>query len=200
MLLVHEIEICIKDNIKDKCIEIGKDLFEEALKIRSEMIRRGDLRTRWWVRFIGALFYPVTTRAGASFSYKDIDGTSRGQTVKGSLEVYSCLLNTYSCSNRFWISVGSGDTPPTIDDYRLSSKIGDALASYALDDVNGIISLSAGFTFASDTVINEVGLEWEACLSSYTGCGRILVDRTVLSSPFTAPANTPITVTYKIVV
>jgi len=200
MLLVHEIEICIKDNIKDKCIEIGKDLFEEALKIRSEMIRRGDLRTRWWVRFIGALFYPVTVSASAGFSYKDIDGTSRSQTIKGSFGSYSCFLTTSSCSNRFWISVGSDNTPPTIDDYKLSSKIRDALASYALNEVNGIISLSAGFTFASDTVINEVGLEWEACLSSYTGCGRILVDRTVLSSPFTAPANTPITVTYKIVV
>jgi len=196
MLFVHEIEICVKD----KCIEIGKDLFEEALKIRSEMIKRGDLRTRWWIRFIGAIFYPVTVGAGSSFSFVDTGGTSRGQPVKRNYSGQSSIFETQNCNNRFWISVGNGTTSPTIDDYKLASKITDSLASYAIDDTNGIITLSSGFTFGSDTVINEVGLEWEACVGSFNVCGRFLVDRTVLSSPFTAPANTPITITYKIVV
>jgi hypothetical protein len=204
MLFVHEIEICAKDKAKDKCVVIGKDLFDEALKIRQKMVERGDLRTRWWVRFIGAMFAPVSATGDASFTFTDIDGTSRTQYVKrntGTTSTYDYIIfNTVYCSNRFIISVGGGTTPPTIDDYKLVSKIAEALPSHTLDDVSGIVTLTAGFTFLSDTVINEVGLEWECTVSGLTTCGRFLVDRTLLSSPFTAPAGVPITVTYRILV
>ena len=190
------IEICSND----KCIEIGKDLFEETLKIRSEMIRRGDLRTRWWVRFIGAIFRPVDRGLTVTFTHVDTSGTSRTAYVKNAASTSTLMFNTYGCNNKFWISIGNGTTSPTIDNYKLESKIADAPASYAFDELNGIITLSAGFTFASDTVITEIGLEWECAVELYYTCGRILVDRTLLSSPFTVPAGTPVTVTYKILV
>ena len=196
MLFIHMVEICSNG----KCIEIGRDLFEKALNIRQEMIKRGDLRTRWWVRFIGAIFRPVDRYGNATFSHVDTGGTSRTAYVKNNVGANHLIFNTNACNNRFWISVGNGTTSPTIDDYKLVSKLADALASYAFDDVNGIITLSAGFTFTSDTVITEIGLEWECAVEFYYTCGRILVDRTLLSSPFTAPAGTPITVTYKILV
>lgn len=197
---MHMVEICLNGKPNGKCVEIGRDLFERALEIAKEMIKRGDLRTKWWIRFIGAVFFPVTVVGRASFSFIDTGGTSRTQHVKDNFGDLATIFGTKYCNNRFWISVGSGTTPPAVEDYRLASKIADSLASYTLDDINGIITLSSGFTFGSDTTINEVGLEWEACVYSYGTCGRILVDRTVLSSPFTAPANTPITITYKIVV
>jgi hypothetical protein len=193
-MIIHMVEICVDG----KCVEVNKDLFEKALEIRKEAIKRNDLRTRWWVRFIGALFNPVTITGRVTFSFTDIGGTSRSQSTKWALGTNPLITNTSNCNNRFWISVGNGTTPPTIDDFRLGSKIADALASYTLDDTNGIITLSAGFTFTSNTVITEVGLEWECTVSGHDVCGRMLVDRTLLSSPFTAPANVPVTVTYRI--
>jgi len=196
MLFIHMVEICSNG----KCIEIGRDLFEKALNIRQEMIKRGDLRTRWWVRFIGAIFRPVDRYGNATFSHVDTGGTSRTAYVKNNLGSVDIMFNTTACNNKFWISVGDGTTSPAIDDYKLASKIAETSASYVFDEVNGIITLSAGFTFTSDTVITEIGLEWECPVTSYNVCGRILVDRTLLSSPFTAPAGTPITVSYKILV
>jgi hypothetical protein len=189
------IEICVRD----KCIEVGRDLFEEALKIKREMERRGDLTTRWWRRFMIALFNNVTTGGVNSISFTDTGGSSRSQDVKKSISGYAFILNTYYCNNRFWISVGNGTSPPIIDDYRLVFKLAEGLASLSYDEGQGVIVLSAGFQFSSDTTIYEVGLEWEAAVTGAT-CGRLLIDRTVISGGFTAPANTPITVTYRILV
>jgi len=200
MLFIHMIEICAND----KCIEIGRDIFEKSLAIRQEMIKRGDLRTKWWIRFIGAIFSSVNVGGSVSFTFTDTGGVSRTQYVKrnaGATLGYSeIIFNTMYCNNRFWIAVGNGTASPTIDDYRLGSKIAEALPSYRLDDVNGVIVLSASFTFSNDTTITEVGLEWECNAYSVDICARILIDRTLLSSPFTAPANTLITVTYRILV
>jgi len=195
-MFAHMVEICIKD----KCIELNKDLFEKALEIRKEMINRGDLRTRWWIRFMIALFTPVSVGSMNTFSFTDTTGVSRTQNVKATLGTNSVFLNTSYCNNRFWISVGSDSTPPNVDNVSIRSKITEALASFSSDESNGVIVLSAGFQFASDTTIYEVGLEWEATLTGSSTCGRVLIDRSVISGGFTAPANTPITVTYRILV
>jgi len=190
------VEICVGR----KCIEIGRDLFEEALKIRKKMIERGDLTTRWWRRFMASLLAPTSAKGTSLFSYTDTGGTSRSQRVKADLGTNALLLNTSFCNNRFWISVGSDSTPPSIDNVSIMSKIADALASFSSDETNGVIVLSAGFQFTTDIVIYEVGLEWEVTLTSYDACGRFLVDRTVIPDGFTAPANTPVTVSYRILV
>jgi hypothetical protein len=110
------------------------------------------------------------------------------------------IVNTTNCSNRFWISVGNVTNPPTIDDYRLLNKIAESLATMSYDDSIGVILLSGVFQFSSDTVIYEVGLEWECTIYSYATCGRLLIDRTVIPNGFTAPANTPVNVTYRILI
>jgi hypothetical protein len=190
------IEICAGS----KCIEIGKDLFEEALRIKREAEKRGDLTTRWWKRFMIALFTGVVVSGYSTFSFVDTGGVSRTQSVKYPLGTQSLLFNTGGCNNRFWISVGIMSTPSSIDQTGLLNKIAEAITSLSYDESQGIILLSVGFQFSSDTTIYEVGLEWEATLSSYNVCGRFLIDRTVIPDGFTAPANTPITVTYRILV
>jgi len=196
MVTIHMVEICIKD----KCITIGEDLFEKALEIRKEMEKRGDLRTRWFIRFMAGLFTSVGTTGTTSFSFTDTTGTSRTQQVKFAATAGTTFLNTTSCENRLYIALGTSSTPSTIDDYKLGNKIAEAVSSIVVDDANGIIRLYATFTFSTDVTINEVGLEWSGAVYGTSTCGRFLVDRTVLSSPVSVPANTPIIVTYKILV
>ena len=196
MVTIHMVEICIKD----KCIEIGKDLFEKALEIRKEMEKRGDLRTRWFIRFMAGLFTGIGKTGTASFSFTDTTGTSRTQGIKSNFGSSSSFLNAGNCENRLYIALGTSSTPSTIDDYKLGSKFAEAVSSIVVDDANGIIRLYATFTFSTDVTINEVGLEWSGTVSSYDICGRFLVDRTVLPSPVSVPANTPTLVTYKILV
>jgi hypothetical protein len=196
MVTIHMVEICIKD----KCIEIGKDLFGKALEIRKEMEKRGDLRTRWFIRLMVAEFTSVGVSGTTSFSIVDTTGTSRAPIVKFSYSTINEFFNTYACDNRLYISLGSSDTPPTIDDNKLGNKFADAVAGIAVDEGNGIIRLYATFTFSSDVTIAEVGLEWSGNVAGTGTCGRFLVDRTVLPSPVSVPANTPIIVTYRILV
>jgi hypothetical protein len=190
------IEICIKD----KCIEIGKDLFDKALEIRKEMEKKGDLRTRWFIRFMAGLFTSVGVGGNASFSFVDTSGSSRSQYVKFGGVSVGMFFCTYSCENKLYISLGNSSTLPTLDDYKLGSKISDAVSSIIVDDVNGIIRLYATFVFSTNVTIAEVGLEWSGPVFQASTCGRFLVDRTVLPSPISVPANTPIIVTYKILV
>jgi hypothetical protein len=190
------VEICIKN----KCIEIGKDLFEKALEIRKEMEKRGDLRTRWFIRLMTAEFRNVDKGSNITFSITDITGASQIPSVKFSTGSIATFFCTYNCENKLYISLGSSSTLPTIDDYKLGNKFADAVTSIAVDEVNGIIRLYATFAFSSNVTIAEVGLEWSGATSTSGGCGRFLVDRTVLPSPVSVPANTPILVTYKILV
>jgi hypothetical protein len=190
------VEICIKD----KCIEIGKDLFDKALEIRKEMEKRGDLRTKWFIRLMAAEFASVGTGGSTSFSIVDTTGTSRSQSVKFSYSYVGSFFNANFCDNRLYISLGSGSTSPTIDDYKLDDKFAEAVSSISVDDDNGIIRLYATFTFSGDVTIAEVGLEWSGTVAGGNVCGRFLVDRTVLPSPVSVPANMPIIVTYRILV
>ena len=147
-----------------------------------------------------ALLTPLSTKGSSSFSYTDVGGVARSQAVKSTLGTSSLFFNTSYCNNKFWISVGGDSTPPSIDNVSIRSKIADAVASFSASDTDGVIVFSAGFQFATDTVINEVTLEWEVTLTGNATCGRFLVDRTVISGGFTAPANTPVTVSYRILV
>jgi hypothetical protein len=196
MITIHMIEICIKD----ECIEIGKDLFEKALEIRKEMEKRGDLRTRWLIRFMAGLFTGTGVGGAVSVGITDITGGTPTLYIKAGSCSLPVLVSTYGCENRLYISLGSSSTLPTIDDYRLGNKFADAVSSIVVDENNGIIRLYATFTFSSNVTIAEVGLEWSGAVGSASTCRRFLVDRTVLPSPVSVPANTPIIVTYKILV
>jgi hypothetical protein len=195
-MLFHEIEICSKYN----CITINGDAFRKALELRSKAIEQGDVRTRWWIRLLTAIFKSTDVGGQVTFTFTDTSGNNRTQYVKNAISGGAIIFNTASCNNRFFIVLGTGTKTPTIDDYKLEAKISESIAQTYVDENNGVIELHAEFMFTQDTTIREVGLEWEATVYGASTCGRILVDRTLVSPPFIAPAYTPISVTYRIIV
>jgi hypothetical protein len=142
-------------------------------------------------------------------SFTDTGGTSRSQYLKEPLYIIigtsyypaDNFLSTLVCSNRLWIGYGNSSTPPTRTDYKLGNKLGEGLAGVTVDETNGIITISASFTMTANTVIYEVGLEWEAQVGGGAGgsivCGRVLLDRTVFPDGITVLANQTITVVYR---
>jgi hypothetical protein len=174
---------------------INKDLFEEYLR-REEASR--DYSTRWFLRMLLQLF-KYTSKSGAdSAPIIDTTGTSRTVYMKQYVSGNFFFNNTYYNDVGFYISVGTGTTPPTRDDYKLEMKIAEGVASVSVTEDAGIITLTAGFTWTTDQTITEIGLEWlvNFSTSSPYAC-RVLCDRTVLDPPITVPAGTTLTVVYR---
>ena len=174
--------------------EINRDLFEEYLR-REEV--SGDYSTRWFARMLFYLFKYTTVNGVETATVTDTTGTARSIRMKYNLSG-SLFNNTSYADIGFYISVGTGTTPPTRDDYTLASKIAEGEASASVTEDAGIITLTAGFTWTTDVTISEIGLEWYVnfSVSSPYNC-RVLCDRTVLSPPITVPAGTTLTVVYR---
>lgn len=100
------------------------------------------------------------------------------------------------------IHIGSGDTLPTEDDYKLETQItsgisaGSATVSISHENgnpyVNFIVTLTN--TTANDIVIKEVGFAQTLYCGDTQGASAttntvLLLDRTVLENPLTVPAN-----------
>jgi hypothetical protein len=155
-----------------------------------------DYSTRWFIRFIYNIFLPVSSGSSNIITWTDITGTSRTTLIKSNISA-SILWTTSSCNFRMWISVGTSSTAPTRDDFKLGNKIAEGISSISVDETNGIITLSASFSFTSDTTIYEVGLDLEAAVGGQTTCGRVLFDRTVISNGIIVPAGQTLSVVYK---
>jgi hypothetical protein len=191
------VELLIKD--KDgrivKRVAVNEREFNRYVKKMNSKDNM-DYSTRWFIRFIGKIFEPAASGGKVSISFTDVGGTARTQNVKYNYSV-DLIWSTYNGPVRPWITVGTGSTPPTRDDFKLGNKINEALASLTADETVGVISLSASFVFGSDTTIYEVGLEFECAVLSYTTYNRILFDRTVISDGLTVPAGQTLSVVYK---
>jgi hypothetical protein len=180
---------------------------EEAFRVAQRLAEESgnDLLTLWIYRILLAILAPAVSGGITSATFIDTTGTSRTQYFKREMypagsysPTLSDFFNTGYCSNRLWISYGDSNTPPTRTDYRLGSKLGEAPATMTYDESARTMTFTAGWTLTADTVVYEVGLEWEACVSSYNVCGRVLVDRTVFPDGITALAGKTLTVTYVI--
>lgn len=104
--------------------------------------------------------------------------------------------------NNAGIYVGTGQTPATEEDYSLENKIVSGLTPGTPTtrggvDENGNPYIEYTFmlsnTTANDIIIREIGYYQNASLASTIGGSssteRILIDRTVLPTPVTVPAN-----------
>jgi hypothetical protein len=111
----------------------------------------------------------------------------------------SDFFNTAYCNNRLWISYGDSTTAPTGSDYKLGNKLAEGLANITADEYQGTLTISASFTMSTDTVVYEVGLEWEATVASYNVCGRVLLDRTVFPNGIAVSAGQTLTVVYRFI-
>jgi hypothetical protein len=174
--------------------EINRDLFEEYLR-REESSK--DYTTRWFLRMLFYLFKYTTKSGTEPAPVTDTTGTARNIYMKNN--VSAIIFNTtYYADVGFYISVGTGTTPPTRDDYTLANKIAEGVASVSVTEDAGIITLTAGFTWTTDMTISEIGLEWLVNFSSSMPFNvRVLCDRTVLSPPVTVPAGATLTVVYR---
>lgn len=101
------------------------------------------------------------------------------------------------------IYLGTGDTAPTEDDYALASRITTGLTASAPVQSNGVdesgnpykqLIFTLTNTTSADIVVKEIGYV-QSLRSGYVNSptvitnNRFMLDRTVLSSPVTVPAN-----------
>lgn len=190
MVGMRKIEIWRLKPVPRKVAAVGEELFEEYLRKKQELCPN-DLGTDWFGRMMAALFKNDGRYAATSFTFVDVTGTSRSRYVKfySSNGVFN-ETNLYDCGA--YIGIGTGTTTPTKQDYKLANEIARAAAGATYADGNTSFSVSATFSLSTDTQITEVGLYWKEGTSGYIW----LLDRTLLSSPVTFPANTPMVVNY----
>jgi hypothetical protein len=191
------VELLVKDNdgrIVNR-VAVNEKMFNRYIK-KMNSKESMDYSTRWFIRLIYKIFEPVSSSGSNYVTWTDITGTSRTAFIKAKISADE-LWTTYSCNFRMWISVGTSSTAPTRDDFKLGNKIAEGIASISVDETNGIITLSASFSFTSDTTIYEVGLDLEAAIGGQSVCGRVLFDRTVISNGIIVPAGQTLSVVYK---
>jgi hypothetical protein len=203
--MVKMIEVIVRDRNGEvvKRVAVNEDLFNELLKRRMEK-SDNDMTTVWFLRMLLAIFGPTPISGTISATYVDTGGSSRTQNFKQVMYPYSALspilsnfFNTGYCSNKLWIGYGSDRTAPSRSDYKLDSKLAEGLAGVSADEYQGTLTISASFSMNVDTIIYEVGLEWEGTIASYNVCGRVLLDRTVFPDGITALAGQTITIVYR---
>ena len=195
--MVKMVEVIVRDpdGRVVKRVAVNEDLFNYVLEKSKE--NNLDMATVWFLRLMRGIFGATTVGGSWTETFTDTSGTGRTQYIKVTASTYALFFNTNLCNNRLWIGYGNNSIPPTRTDYKLGSKLGEGLAGITIDETQGILTISASFTMGADTVIYEVGLEWEACVSSYYICGRVLLDRTVFPNGIAVSAGQTITIVYR---
>jgi hypothetical protein len=205
--MVKMVEVIVRDpdGRVVKRVAHNEDLFNEVLR-RVREGKDNDMVTVWFMRILFATLAPVSAGGSSSTTYTDTGGTTRTQNFKRPMFDYSQtspnlpdFFNTGFCNNRLWIGCGSSSTAPTRSDYKLGSKLAEGLAGVTLDETQATLTISASFTMSADTVVYEVGLEWEGTVASYNVCGRVLLDRTVFPNGIAVSAGQTLTVVYRFI-
>ena len=179
-----------------KVCAIGEELFNKYLEERKRSLKN-DLGTDWFGRFLAALFNYTAKGASEYPSLTDDSGTARSIYIKRS--VSTLIFNTsYYADVGCLIGIGTGSAAPSKTDYALANEVARQTATGDYADGSDYVVVSATFTLTADTDIYEVGLflRMTYTTSSPYVCD-VLLDRTVLDSPVTFPADTPMLVAYK---
>lgn len=126
------------------------------------------------------------------------------------VDVTTALLNTsYSSSSSHGVKFGSGTTPPTVDDYKLESKITSGLTVNAskftpptYDSGNNKHIRQQSYTIinsgSSSVTISEIGIEaavLAGSTSSSSSSKQTLIYRSVFDTPIVIPAGDAATIT-----
>jgi len=180
--------------------QVGEELFNEYLDKKRRLLKN-DLGTDWFGRFLASLFTHVGVDDRLSFEATAKNGSSYTIYTMKNVSNYSFFNNTYYSDVGVFIAVGTSNTAPTKTDYALGNEVACEPATSKYNDGSDYVIVSASFTLAQDTDIYEVGLFYRMnySVSSPYVCD-VLLDRTVLDSPVTFPANTPMLVAYKIAI
>jgi hypothetical protein len=156
--------------------------------------------TKWWKRtvqqLLGNAFADIAY--GYDVSLKSTNGTVYYASGYAPSQRYTSLTTNAQSAG---ISVGTGDTAATDEDYILENTIttGLSMTSTTVKSMqNNLPSVTLNCVFsnttASDIIIKEIGYKynlWVAnAVGGTAGGNRIfLLDRTVLSTPLTVPAR-----------
>jgi len=187
---MRKIEIWRMRPVPRKVAAIGEELFEEYLRRKQELLKN-DLGTDWFGRLMAMLFRNDGKAAAVGFGVVDVTGAGRTIYAKNS-STANMFNTTINYDSGCYIGIGTGTASPTKQDYKLASEVARAAAGATYADGGTSFSVSATFSLSSDTQITEVGLFWKEGYNGYI----FLLDRTLLSSPVTFPANTPMVVNY----
>jgi len=141
---------------------------------------------------------------------KDVSGTTKYLGFNFASFPYNLYRNV-TFSNGSGIIVGNGDTPATEDDYALESKITSGLTAsnstytFGVDDGNPYLEylFTLTNTTGADIVVKEIGYVQPLQSATTSGgnassSGNYLIDRTVLSTPVTVPANGSAAIKYRL--
>jgi len=149
-----------------------------------------DPLTMNFVRWLELYFLPGL----GSVSVTDMGGTARSLCTGCSYPPYY-----YTGSHNYvYIQVGSGTNAPSTNDYALQTVVATAQASSPTISTSGNkvnVSISASFTFSSQTTISEIGIYTPLEISS-AGVYNFLLARDVLPTAKTVPAGGQLTVTW----
>ena len=190
MVGLRKIEIWQMEPVPRKVASVGEDLFDMFIRLRQEEVPN-DLGTDWFGRMLAAIFKNDIKLSQPTFTVIDTGGA--GRTVFSKFNYTVSMFNStnnYDCGA--YIGVGTSSVTPTKQDVALKAEVARNPASTNYTDGGDRVTVQASFTFASDTDIYEVGLYWKQGYNSWVW----LLDRTVLSSPVTFPANTAMLVAY----
>jgi hypothetical protein len=186
-------------------VAVNEELFNEVLKRRIEK-NDNDMTTVWFLRILFAILGPVAVSGMSRATYTDTGGTARTQNFKMVMYPYyssspalSDFFNTGYCNNRLWIGCGNSSTAPTRSDYKLGNKLTEGLAGVTADESQFTLTISASFTMSANTVVYEVGLEWEGVVEGSGVCGRVLLDRTVFPDGIAVSAGQTLTIVYRFI-
>jgi hypothetical protein len=188
--LLRKIEIWQLKPKPCKVASVCEDLFEEYLE-KKKKLYPNDLGTNWFGRMMAALFKNDSYNAASRFAVVDVTNTARSIVAKINLS-YAIFNTTYYYDCGTYIGIGTGTASPTKSDIKLASEVARLPASATFADGGDVFVVSATFSLASNTYINEIGLYWKEGYYAYTW----LLDRTVLSQSVLFPANTPMSVAY----
>lgn len=120
-------------------------------------------------------------RTGEAWDMSPATGSSVSDFMFGGPSGYSWSTS----EGKTGVVLGSGNTPATIDDYKLGQIITEGL-NVSITKINGNpVKLTLLVTNTSDTPITIAEIGWATHIS-YT---YALVDRTVLDTPVTIPSG-----------
>lgn len=132
------------------------------------------------------------TQELTTYSWKDVLSTSTSSTTSST---------SSSRYNGFTIFVGTGETTPTAEDYKLDTPVElDVLDASCYHFENGMTVVSRTFqnNTESDVTIKEIGVYIFAHGGNTASHPCVMIARTVLDTPITIPVGDVHTFSYKI--
>jgi hypothetical protein len=174
-------------DIKPK-VELTIQVRDKNGNIIKTIKKENDPLTRWTTGYLASLTAGCTTTGkredGGGFSF----GGFRGSYFSG---------NLWSCWS-YKIAIGMDRTPFTYNDFKLGAKERETtsitISSFSETDSSGSCDLTSQFYIETEKTYYEFGL-----FGNYSG-NVFLVSRDVIDAGVTVPADSYLTITYRIIV